>query len=341
MAVDATKVLRELRKGIYHPIYFLQGTESFYIDKVSSYIEENALEEMQKGFNQVVLYGKDVDMSTVLSNAKRFPMMSERQVVLVKEAQEIKDFNTDKGQKALISYLENPLTSTILVFCYKNKEMDGRKALTKKLDKQSIFVNSKKLYDNQVPAWINQYLNEYNAKITPKACAMLVEAVGTSLTKISNELDKILLNFKDQSLELTATHIEDYVGVSKDFNVFELQKALAYRNVLKANKIILYFEKNPKEHPVIPTIALLYSFFTKVLQVHHSKDKSEKGIAMLLKVNSFFVKDYREAVKQYHLTKTMDIIHYFREADGKTKGVDSGSMTDGDVLKELIFKIMH
>lgn len=342
MVVDATKVLRDLRKEVYEPVYFLQGLESYYIDTIYSWIEKNALSDTEKGFNQVVLYGKDVDMATILSNAKRFPMMSERQVVIVKEAQEIKDFNTEKAQQHLLTYVQNPLKSTVLVFCYKNKELDGRKSITKKLEKNTTFVNSKKLYDNQVPAWINQYLNEYNAKITVKASVMLIEAVGTSLTKIANELDKILLNFKEKKgLEIGASHVQEYVGISKDFNVFELQKAIAYKNVLKVNQIILYFQKNPKEHPIIPTLALLYTFFTKVLLVHHSKDKSEKGIAMLLKVNAFFVKDYREAVKHYPLIKTMDIIHYFREADGKTKGINTGSMSDGDILKELVFKIMH
>ncbi|MCP4522540.1 MAG: DNA polymerase III subunit delta [Cytophagales bacterium] len=341
MAVEATKVLRDLRKGMYHPVYFLQGTESFYIDKISNYIEESALEESQKGFNQVVSYGKDIDMSAVLGNAKRFPMMSDRQVVIIKEAQDLKDLNNEGGQKMLLNYLENPLESTVLVFCYKNKELDKRKKFVKELEKKTVFVHSKKLYDNQVPAWTSQYLNDYNSKITYKASAMLIEAVGTNLSKISNELDKILLNFKNQSLEITANHIEEYVGVSKDFNIFELQKALVYKDVLRANKITLHFSKNPKEYPLIPTLALLYGFFTKLLLVHHSKDRSEKGIAMLLKVNSFFVKDYREGIKNYPLVKVMEVIRLFREADGKSKGINAGGISEGDILKELVFKILH
>ncbi len=340
MAQEASKVLAELKKSVFHPIYFLQGEESYYIDKISDYIEEHALEDAQKGFNQVVLYGKDVDVKTVLANAKRFPMMSDRQVVIVKEAQEIKDLNKEEGSKALVDYIKNPLPSTILVFAHKNKVLDGRKGLSKEVNKSAILVNSKKLYENQVPDWINTFLKDEGFTISPKAKAMLIESVGTSLANLSNEINKVLINC-DKGTEINDDLVAKYIGVSKEYNVFELQKALGLRDVLKSNKIISYFEKDPKGNPVIPIIAMLFSYFSKLLLVHHSRDKSDQALASLLKVNPYFVRDYKSAATNYNLVSTVRAVSFLHEADLRSKGIVGGSMDNKDILKELVFKILH
>ncbi len=339
MAITPNEILTELKSGKYRPIYFLQGDEPFYIDAISDFIEEKALDESQKGFNQMLLYGKDVDMNQVVLNAKRFPMMSDRQVVIVKEAQEIKDIGKEAGSKVLEAYVQNPLPSTILVMCHKNKTLDGRKGLAKALDKQKVLITSKKIYDNQLPAWITDYVKSEGHSIDPKAVVMIAEAVGNDLSKVSNEIKKLLVNF-DGKVAITPEHVDKYIGISKEYNVFELQKALGTKDALKANKILKYFESDPKGNPAIPMIALLFQYFSKVLLIHHSKDKSDKAIASLLKVNPFFVKDYMQAARAYSLGKTINVIHYLREADNRTKGIGA-NISDGQIMKELIFKILH
>ena len=340
MASQASQVIDDLKNGTYAPVYFLQGDEPFYIDQITDFIEDNAIEESQKGFNQVVMYGKDHEMNAVILQAKRFPMMSERQVVIVKEAQEIKDISRESGGKLLSEYVKNPLPSTILVFAHKNKTIDGRSALSKALKKYAVFVDSKKLYENQVPNWISEFVSTKGHKIHPKAQQLLVESAGSDLSKLSNEINKILINFTEK-IEITADHVSKYVGVSKDYNVFELQNALAKRNVLKANKIIAYFAKDPKGNPLIPIIALLYGYFVKVVLIHQCKDKSERGVADLLKVNPFFVKDYLAAAKNFNLSQSLNIVKFLFEADLRSKGVNSGSMNEEQILKELVFKILH
>lgn len=340
MALSPTDIIKELKTGTYRPIYFLQGDEPYYIDEISDYIEKNAIEEAQKGFNQVLLYGKDVDMSQIILNAKRFPMMSDKQLVLIKEAQEVKDINKEVGMKALEAYVANPLNSTILVFCHKNKTLDGRKGLAKVLDKAKCLVTSKKIYDNQLPTWITDHIKSLGHSIDPKAVVMLTEAVGNDLAKVSNEIQKLLVNF-DGKVQITPDHVDKYIGISKEYNVFELQKALGSKDAFKANRILKYFESDPKGNPAIPMIALLFGYFSKILLIHHSKDKSDKAIASLLKVNPFFVKDYTATARAYSLGKVISIIHYLREADQRTKGIGSASLTDAQIMKELIFKIIH
>ena len=339
MTQDPKLVLQELKENIYRPIYFLQGEETFYIDEISDFIEKNCLEEAQKGFNQIILYGKDVDVSTILSNAKRFPMMSDRQVVIVKEAQDVKDLNKEAADR-LIDYIKNPLASTILVFAHKNKVLDGRKALAKTLDKQAVLVTTKKLYDNQVPNWVQDFIKAKGHAIDQKAVLMVVESVGSDLAKISNELQKVIINFSEKTT-ITADHIQKYIGVSKDYNVFELQNALGKKDVLKVNRIINYFEKDLKNNPIIPIIALLYSYYSKVLLCHTSEDKSDRGIASLLGVNPFFVKDCKVAATNYPLSKVLKVISYIKEADLQSKGIVGGAMNEGQILKELTFKMMH
>jgi DNA polymerase-3 subunit delta len=339
-AVSPEIVIKDLKGGKYAPVYFLQGEEPFYIDFISDLIEKNCLKDAEKSFNQTVLYGKDINMNTVLQNAKRFPMMSERQVVIIKEAQEISDFGKEASDKLFTAYIEKPLPSTVLVFCYKYKTLDARKTITKNIDKFCVLVNSKKMYDNQLPDWISGYFNDKKFKITSKGAIMMSDFIGNNLSRLANESDKLLINLKEGQ-EVNEDLIEKYVGISKEFNVFELQKALVKKDVVKSNQIVNYFEANPKNNPLIPIVSVLFGFFSKVLLVHATDDKSEGALAKMLQVNPFFVKDYLYASKSYPLSKVTGIIHNLRQADLMSKGIDNVSAGDGQILRELIFKILH
>lgn len=334
------QVLNTLKSGKIAPIYFLQGDETYFIDLISDFIEKHALPDHEKGFNQIVCYGKDLNVGTLLTQARRFPMMAEKQVIIVKEAQDIVDLGREEAQKLLESYVEKPLPSTILVLNHKHKTLDGRKSLAKTLDKSAVFVDSKKLYDNKIPEWITSYLKEKGFAIHPAATQMLADYIGNDLSRLSNEIDKLLINCKDKK-EITADLVQQYVGISKEYNMFELQKALTNKDIIKANQIILYFEANAKSNPVIVIIATLFTFFCKLLVSHESSDKSEAGLAKTLGVNPFFVKEYQQAMRVYPLMKIIHVIHYLRIADLQAKGVDSGQMTEGQILKELIYKILH
>lgn len=343
MSQTAEQVLSDLKQQRYAPLYFLQGEEPYYIDLIAEYIEKYTLSESEKGFNQLVMYGKDVDVNTIVTNAKRYPMMSDRQVVIVKEAQEIQDLNTQAGQQLLEAYVKNPLPSTILVFCHKYKTLDSRKTLGKAISKFAVLVESKKLYDNQIPGWITNYVKTRGFKIEDNAVQMLADYIGNNLQRLSNEIEKILINFKqeDGNVVIDADMVQKYVGISKEYNVFELQKALAVKDVVKANRIVQYFEANLKANPIIPVIALLFTFFSKLLLVHHSTDKTERGLATLLKINPFFVKEYRIAAVNYPLSKVIQNIHHLRMADLHAKGIDNTGGSDAQILKELVFKLLH
>jgi DNA polymerase-3 subunit delta len=267
-------------------------------------------------------------------------MMSERQVVVVKEAQNILDLGKEPGAAQMIKYLENPLPSTILVLCYKHKKLDPRKALSKSLEKHAVFLTSNKLYDNQVPDWIRSYFRQKEFRVTDKSVFMLAEYIGNNLERLSNEIDKMLINFKDK-VEINDQLIQKYVGISKEYNAFELQKAVALKEIIKANKIINYFEANPKSNPVIPIISLLYSFFSKLLLLHGTSDRSDNNLASVLKVNRFFVRDYKTAANNYPVQKVVGVINNLRHADLQSKGVNAANLPDGQILKELIFKILH
>ena len=342
-------VLKNIRKKEYSPVYFLQGEEPYYIDLIARYIEENVLNESEKSFNQMVLYGKDADVSAVLTQAKRYPMMAERQVVIVKEAQDITDFNTQTGQQLLEAYVKNPMPSTLLVLCYKYKKIDSRKALGKVLDKFAVWVESNKLYDNQLPGWIAAYVKQRGFRADDKAIHMLADAIGNNLERLTNEIEKVLINFNKSGISITeqkevvidAEMVQKYVGISKEYNAFELQKAVATKDVVKGLQIIQYFEANPKANPIIPIIALLFSFYSKLLLVHQSTDKTERGLATLLKINPFFAKEYRVAAVNYPLAQVIRNIHFLRVADQHAKGVDNTGGTDGQILKELVYKLMH
>lgn len=340
MAITPDSILTELKQNKYAPVYFLQGEEPYYIDLISDYIEAHALQESEKGFNQVVMYGKDAEINKILTNARRYPMMADRQVVIVKEAQEIPDLNKEDGQKLLESYLKNPLPSTILVFSHKYKTLDGRKSLAKTVKDKAILLTTKKLYDSAIPDWITNYVKGKGFGIDVKATQMLTDYIGNNLSSLTNEIDKILINFKEKTL-IDAGMVQKFVGISKEYNVFELQKALGIRDVVKANQIVNYFEANPKNNPVIPIIALMFSFYSKLLLLHHSKDKSERGLASALGLNPYFIKEYLVAARNYPIHKVIENIHFVKVADLQSKGVDSASMAEGQILRELIFKLMH
>lgn len=340
MAHNPTSVLQSLKKEEYAPVYFLQGEETYYIDLLSEFIEKHVLDEGEKGFNQTILYGKDVAISDVLNQARRFPMMAERQVVIVKEAQQISDLNKEGGQKLLLSYLESPVPSTVLVFCHKNKTLDKRKALGRKIEKLAVSVTCKKLYDNQVPDWISQYLKDKKVKSTPKAVQMLADSIGNNLERLANEIEKVLINLSEGDV-LDEHVVHQQVGISKDYNVFELQKAMITRDIHKANQIASYFEANPKQNPLLPVLAVLFSFYSKLLIAFKTADKSERALASALGVNPYFAKDYTQALRIYTLAKVIQNIHFIKEADLKAKGVGNPSTPDGQLLKELIYKLLH
>lgn len=343
--MDFNSIISDLKKKVYRPVYFLMGDEPYFIDTISDYIEQNVLDESEKEFNQTVLYGRDVTSADVIGAAKRFPMMSEYQVVIVKEAQDIKDLvkkekedKKDKQKSTFEAYLENPLPSTILVFCYKYKSVDKRTALAKLIDKNAVLFESKKLYDNQVPDWINNYLKSKGFTINQRAAGLLSEYLGTGLSKITNELDKLIINIPPKS-EITSENIQTNIGISKDYNVFELQTSIGKKEVLKVNRIINYFSANPKDNPMVMTVSSLYGYFSKLLTYHFLTDK--KTAASALGVHPFFVKDYELASKNYSVGKLKSIFSYLRDYDMKSKGVDTGSATEGELLKEMVFKILH
>lgn len=328
------QIMKDLKNKIYKPIYFLMGEESYYIDEITNYIAKNVLKESEKAFNQIVMYGKDTDVSLVDNTARRFPMMANHQVIIVKEAQNLKKIED------LVYYAQNPLKSTILVINYKYKTLDKRKKIYKEVEKNGILFESKKLYDNQVPEWINNYIKAKNRQIDPVSSLLLTEFLGTNLGKIVNELEKLIIVVPENQ-KITPKLIEENIGISKDYNNFELQNALMKKDILKANRIVNYFNKNPKDNPLVVTITSLFFFFSKILAVHYVKSQDPRIVASELKVNPFFVKDYMAAAKKYDIRKTVDIISYLREYDLKSKGYGSVSTTQGELLKELIFKIMH
>ncbi|MCA6073332.1 DNA polymerase III subunit delta [Fulvivirga sedimenti] len=336
---DATQILNDLKKGSYSPVYFLQGDEPYYIDLISRFIEVNVIPKEQQGFNLTILYGNDVTVSDVLNNARRYPMMAERQVVLVKEAQNISDLNRENGQDQLIHYLEHPVPSTVLVFCHKNKTLDGRKALAKVMKKKSAFLDSKKIYDNQVPAWIEQYVTQRGFRVSPAARMMLSESIGNNLERLTNEIEKILINYIDP-VEIDVDMVDKYVGISKEYNAFALQDAILKKDIVKAFKIVAYFAANTRQNPVIPTIAVLYSLFSKLLVVHAQIRRKEKVDLGSYGVRGYFLRDYQEAAQRYSVNQVVRNLHFIRMADLHCKGVGSQT-SDGEELKELVAKLLY
>ncbi len=340
MDASVKKIWGDLRAGKFAPVYFLQGEETFYVDLISDYIEAHVLTDAEKGFNQVIVYGKDATMATILTHARRFPMMSERQVVIVKEAQEIQDLNKEIGAKLLLDYLTKQVPSTVLVFCHKHKTLDKRRELGKKIDQYAVTLNAKKLYENQLPEFVYEYMNEKKVQVDDRAVQVLCEYVGNDLHRLANEIDKLIISIPAGG-GITVEQVMNQVGVSKEYNIFELQKAILQRDSLLANKIVNYFESNTKKNPMIPVVAFLYSFFSKLLMATQVVDKSEKGLASELKVSPYAIRDYTLALRYYQPSKIIDNISALKDADLKLKGVNTGSADDGQIFRELIWRLMN
>jgi DNA polymerase III subunit delta len=335
MAFTFEEIMSDLKNRIFKPVYFLAGEEPYFIDQISEYIQDKVLSESDKAFNQTVIYGEDTNIAAIIDAARRFPMMASHQVIIIREAQSLKKIED------LIIYLEKPLLSTILVFCYKYKTVDKRTKLYKTLDCLGVYFESPKMRDYQIPPWIDRYLMLKGIKTEPNASAMLTEYLGTDLHKIVNELEKLIITLPQGKQLITSALIEKNIGISKDYNNFELQKAIGDKNILKANMIIHYFADNPKDNPINLTISSLFGFFSKLLTFHYLTDKSKNNVAAVLKVNPFFVRDYEVSATKYNVSKTVQIISLLRTYDLKSKGFCDPGTEPGDLLKELVFRILH
>lgn len=333
--MDFEIILQNLKKKVYHPIYLLQGEESYFIDEVSNFIEKNVLSESEKSFNQTIFYGKDTEPQTIAEAALRYPMMAERQVIIVKEAQSIRQIEN------LAYYAEKPMPSTLLVLNYKYKNLDSRTRLYKFIKAKGVILTTKRLYENQVPGWIDKYLKQRGYSIQPQAGQILADSLGNDLSKIVNELNKLIIAVKD-TRQITAGHIEKNIGLSKDYNLFELQDALGARNIHKTNLIINYLGANPRQHPIQMTISVLFGYFSKIFAYHFLKDKSEQGAAKTMGGHPFYIKKIIAASKNYNPTKLYEIIGILREYDLKSKGMGISPLVEpAELQKEMIYKILH
>ena len=334
--VTYEEIARDLKNRNYKPIYYLMGEESYYIDKISEYISQTVLTDEEKEFNLTVMYGADTDIASIINAAKRYPMMSEYQVVIVKEAQNVKDM------ESLVYYVQKPLPSTILVICHKHGTLDKRKKLAATIEKVGVLFESKKIKDTQLSGFITSFLKRKSVDIEPKAAEMMAEFVGTDLSRMAGELEKLVLTLPVGQMRITPEQIERNIGISKDYNNFELKNAIIARDVLKANKIIKYFDENPKTNPIQATLSVLFNFFSNLMLVYYAPDKSEQGIASMLGLkNTWQAKEYLAAARVFSGVKVMQIIGEIRYCDAQSKGVDNVSLKDGDLLRELIFKILH
>jgi DNA polymerase-3 subunit delta len=340
-------IMAELRAGKFKPVYFLQGEEPFYIDQISDYIATHALTADERSFNQTVLYGLETDVSTIVSEAKRFPMMAERQVVIIKEAQLVRNLfpSGDEAKSELAAYVQNPLPSTILVICHKYKKIDSRKKLAKEflkgIEDNGVLFTSDKIKDHTLATWISDHVMALGYRIDPRTATILAEYLGNDLSKIDNELGKLFIELK-QGESISLDHIERNIGISKDFNIFELQNAILNRDVQKANRIIIHFSKNTKEHPIQMLTATLIGFFIKIITMQYLQQNNRANeAAKVLRVNPYFIKDYQLGARNFSQKKLKSIVAYLRETDLKSKGIDNPSTDQGDLMKELVFKIMH
>lgn len=330
------EIVRNLKNRTYAPVYFLMGEEDYYIDRISDYILDTVLTETEKEFNQTVLFGMDTDINTVINAARRYPMMSEHQVVVVKEAQNLKNLEN------LTYYLQKPMPSTILVLCYKHGVLDRRKKIVAEIEKNGVLFESKKLKDSQLPGFISTYLKRKKVEIEPKASEMMAEFVGTDLSRMTGELDKLIITLPEGQKRITPEQIEKNIGISKDFNNFELRNAIIEKDVLKANMIVKYFDENPKNNPLQMTLAVLFNFFSNLMLAYYAPQKTDQGIAAQLGLRSAWqAKDYMNAMQRYTGVKVMQIINAIRNCDAKSKGVGNTSATNGELLRELVYFILH
>ena len=331
-------IMRDLEAGKFSPVYYLMGDEPYYIDKIADYIAEHALQPEERDFNQMILFGSDVNASQIADLARRYPMMAERQVVIVKEAQNIK--NTE----ALERYFSQPMASTILVMCHKNGKVDGRKtAYVKAIKSAGVMYESAKLRDRDLPAFIEKYLQARQVKIDNKSVQMIAENIGADLSRLVGELDKVILSLPADNRVVTPQTVEDQIGVSKEFNGFELRDAIVRRDVYKANQIIKYFDENPKAGSIYSFLPLLFNYFQNLMIAFYApNNKSQEAVAEWLELrNAWGAKDYMTGMRNYSGMKVMGIISKIREIDAKSKGLDNPNTPAGELMKELIFYILH
>ncbi|MEY3343419.1 MAG: polymerase subunit delta [Bacteroidota bacterium] len=357
-SVTFESIVKDVKARKFQPIYFLYGEEPYFIDTVDQLLEKSVLDETEKGFNQTIVYGRDTDLTTVISMAQRYPMMSEYQVVMVREAQELKGLikgrragNEDgeeesatKGKSSekdpLIDYLKKPLSSTILIFCYKHKSVDKRTKVFKEIEKHATVMESKSLYEDKVPVFINQYVAARGFKISEPSAKLLTDYLGTDLSKVTNELDKVMISLPKGG-EITGEIIEKEIGISKEYNVFELQTALGRKDILKANRIVDYFGENRKANPFVLTVGTLHGFFNKIITMHAFKNAPGINMASALKVHPFFMREYETAARNYSLSSCIRIVGWLHEYDLRSKGVGNRSTDENELLRELVFKILH
>ena len=336
--VTYSSIMKELQSGQFRPVYYLMGEESYYIDKICDYSAENALKPEERDFNQTIMFGSDVNAAQIVDAARRYPMMAERQVVIVKEAQNLK--NTD----ALEKYLKQPLQSTVLVICHKNGKIDGRKReYVKAIQQAGVLFESQKLKERDLPVFIENYVKQKNAAIDSKSTQLIADAIGADLSRLVGELEKVLLGLPDENRRITPQVVEDRIGVSKDFNCFELRDAIVNRNVFKANQIINYFDKNPKAGNIYSFLPMLFNYFQNLMIAFYSPNRnSQEGVAEWLELRSpWAAKDYMTGMRNFTAMKTMQIISKIREIDAKSKGLDNPNTPPGELMKELIFYILH
>lgn len=329
-------IMSELRSGVYRPVYYLMGEEGYFTDKITDYIIENALSEVERDFNLTVFYGLETDIDTVINTAKRFPMMAERQVVVVKEAQALKNIDN------LIYYLQNPQPTTVLVFAHKNGSLDKRKKVATEVDRNGVVLDTKKFREDHLPSFISSYLKEKGLTADPKSVLMLRESIGADLARIAGEIDKLSISLPHDATAITPELVEEHIGISKEYNNFELQNAIVNKDVYKANKIINYFAQNPKKNPIQMTLALLFSFFSNLMMCYYAPEKTERGVAEFLGLKSSWgVGDYLKAMRNYRAMHVMDVLHLIRLADAQSKGAEGAALPDGEIMRELLYKIMH
>lgn len=330
------EIKREILRKQFSPVYLFHGEEPWFIDQLTDLLIENVLDDSERDFNQTIVYGADSDVGNVINACKRFPMMAERQLVVVKEAQALKNIDN------LAHYVKKPLASTVLVLNHKHGKLDGRKKLGIEIAQTGTIYESKRLYENQIPSFIIQYLKERNVRIDMKPARLLTDFLGNDLSKLCNELEKLIISLPEAQRVITSEMIEENIGISKDFNNFELQKALAEKDILKANRIAFYFEQNPKNNPLTVTLTVLFNFFSNLMICHYEKNKTEQALMSVFGFRfPMQIADYMVALRTYPPLKTMQVISLIREFDGKSKGVGNSTLTDGQLLKELLFRIMH
>ncbi|XOV95072.1 MAG: DNA polymerase III subunit delta [Bacteroidota bacterium] len=337
---EYNEIIKSQQQGKFAMVYFLHGDEPFFIDNIIENVELNALDDTQKSFNQYILYGKETTLTDVMNIARKYPMMGERQVVIVKEAQEMRSWKNEDQANLLIHYLENPTPSTVLVFGYKYKTLDKRTKIAKALEKGAETMLSKRLYDNQIPEWLRSYTKVAGVNLTAKASVIMAENIGNNLQRLANEVDKLKLNIKDGG-EVNEQMIQKYVGISKDYNTFELQSAIALKNTTKAFKIVKYMASNTSSNPLVMTLGSLFSFFTKLLILHHNGANDKNEVSRLIGVHPFFASEYLQAKSNYPVQLVTRNIQCIYEADLQSKGIGYASVNEGNILQELVYKLIH